>query len=354
MSDIAISNQQIDEPKYKNKGVATALLVSSVANSILSIPSSNVQKHMSKVLRLSHNDSVELSKATQEALKSTGLYDKGVRAYKVSTVSSLDSLKHAKNTDSNQINGLFSSLFGIKNIDPRVDLKARMALREELKDNFIYNALSKMFPKHIDKEQLIKLGVNFNLMQCKLGINAAYLPKANKIITPDKVLQTTVFHEIGHALNNNGSFLTKALQKCRLVAFLAPAAILLISLFNKKKVSDMNSENETSENKIQKTADKIKKHAPLLTALSMAPMVLEEGIASLRGQGVAKKLVQNGNLSKDIFKKIKLSHICSFSSYASAAVAAALACKAAICVKDEIQTKYEARKLEKENKNIEN
>ena len=34
-------------------------------------------------------------------------------------------------------------------------------------------------------------------------------------------------------------------------------------------------------------------------------MVLEEGIASLRGQGIARKLVQEGTLSKALFKKVK-------------------------------------------------
>ena len=40
--------------------------------------------------------------------------------------------------------------------------------------------------------------------------------------------------------------------------------------------------------------------------LSFMPMVAEEEIASLRGQKVAKKLVNNGNLSKELFKKLSL------------------------------------------------
>ena len=82
----------------------------------------------------------------------------------------------------------------------------------------------------------------------------------------------------------------------------------------------------------------------------MAPMLLEEGLASLRGQNLAKNLVKEGTLSKELFKKIKLTNLGGFSSYATAILASIITCEVAIKVKDKIQQKYEekrALKLEK-------
>ena len=79
----------------------------------------------------------------------------------------------------------------------------------------------------------------------------------------------------------------------------------------------------------------------------MAPMLLEEGLASLRGQNLAKNLVKDGTLSKELFKKIKLTNLGGFTSYATAILAAIVTCEVAIKVKDKIQQKYEDKKMRK-------
>ena len=185
-----------------------------------------------------------------------------------------------------------------------------------------------------NKEQIAKL----QALIFKEGNNACYLPKANKIITPDKSLQTSVFHEIGHALNNNGGIILKTLQKARPISTKVPGLILLISLFNKRKATDKPQKNDS---KIQKGADFVKRNAGILTAISFMPMVLEEGIASIRGQKLAKTLVKSKDLSKDIFKKIKITNLYGFTTYSLAAIAGYIGVKLAIKVKDTIQTNYE-------------
>lgn len=182
-----------------------------------------------------------------------------------------------------------------------------------------------------------------------MGLNACYLPKANKIITPDKHLQTSVFHEIGHALNANGNILTKGLQKCRPLAKFVPTIVLLVSLLNKTPKNANNSEENKSEGILKKTANGIKNHAGLISGLAIAPIVIEEGLASLRGQKLAKGLVKEGKLSKELFKKIKLTNLGDFTSYASLLVATVIAINAAIKAKDKAQQKYEDKIMAKNN-----
>ena len=148
---------------------------------------------------------------------------------------------------------------------------------------------------------------------------------------------------MGHAINANGNMILKSFQKFRLFATILPHAIFMISILNKRKATDEQQENDS---KPQKAADFIKRNAGKLTALSFLPMVIEEGVASLRGQKVAKKFVENGDLSKEMFKKIKLTNLCGFSSYALKAISSALAVVFAIKVKDKIQTDYENQKLQ--------
>lgn len=81
--------------------------------------------------------------------------------------------------------------------------------------------------------------------------------------------------------------------------------------------------------------------------LSFMPMVAEEEIASLRGQKVAKKLVNNGNLSKELFKKIKLTNLSGFATYALTAIATGVGTYLAVKAKDSIQAKYKQKKIEK-------
>ena len=140
----------------------------------------------------------------------------------------------------------------------------------------------------------------------KTNAAVGFLPNTNKIIIPEDALQASVFHEMGHALNANSSKILKTFQKTRVASAVVPLAVLLISLLNKRKTTD---ETKETDSPIQKGADFVKRNAGKLTFLSFAPMLFEEGLASLRGQGIAKKFVQDGSLSKEIFKKCGIMEI---------------------------------------------
>ena len=342
--------QQPKEPKFRNKGIIRAAYVPALVGIPAGIINCNALEFMKKTSAISKADSIELSKAVQEGLKQTGLYDKGVRVYKIKENPVLsNAIKGCKEFLSKILTGkaeakdledfldIYKNLFSFD----KKDRKALEALIENMKPS---KKMSKLEKDELSKSIAI-LKAQIKAISYKEGNNAGYLMNANKIITPDKSLQTSVFHEMGHALNNNGGIILKGLQKySSLAAAIVPSAVLLISLFNKRKTTDKPQENDS---KIQKGADFVKKNAGIIAGLSFLPMVLEEGIASLRGQKVAKNLVKDNILSKDLFKKIKLTNLGGFSTYAPAAVIAGIGTHLAIKVKDNIQAKYEEKKMQK-------
>lgn len=328
-------NGKKSEPKIRNRGFNRAQCVASAVSLPASAAGLGIVAGMRQVSKLSKGESIELSKAVQEGLKTSGLYDKGVRVFKMQELP-MPSLK-SKDAWKSLAESILKT--------DKKDKKAMTALTDEIKSSKLFKKLlnSKIIQESgVDPNDVMKTSILAQKLQFKAGINACYLPNVNKIITPSKSLQTSVFHEMGHALNANGGAVLKALQKMRPVAMILPGIILAVSLLNKQKVNDETDPNASA---VKKGANFVKRHAGLLTGLSFAPMVLEEGLASLRGQGIAKKLVQNGTLSKDILKKVKLTNLGGFASYALAAVGAILATKAAIAVKDKIQAKYEAKKI---------
>ena len=328
-----IKDKYYQRQAKKNKGFVAAQTASSLVSLPVSALSIASLAGMRKISEISQADSVELSKAVQKGLKDSGLYDKGVKVFKMKEIPLPKTMEDITKFLTSGVE------YGKK------DKKALEALATELCSGATMKKLKKLMPD-FDIKDVIKL--NPNALQFKLGINAGFLPKANKIVTPSKHLQTSVFHEMGHALNANGGKLLKALQKARPVAMIVPTVILLVSLLNKRKTTDAP---QAGDNAIQKGADFVKKNAAGLTALSMLPMLLEEGIASLRGQGIAKNLVKSGDLSKALLKKVRLTNLGGFASYALAVVGAALAAKTAVVVKDKIQAKHEAKVAEKLNNN---
>ncbi len=357
MLSLSNTSQEIKEPKYANKGYIRGTYVQSLAMLPTSLASLGILNGMKKLSQLTPADSVEIKKAAQEGLKRTGLYKKGVRTYTIQESSILNQLKEqSKNlfkkaitrepVSESVINNYIENAKNAISYN-RKDVKALMAIREEilLSRKSFAKFLSKQ-PKDF-RDTILSIGAKISGLQYKEGSNAAFLPHANKIILPSKSLQTSVFHEMGHALNANGGVLLKTLQKMRPMAKIVPAIVLTLALLNKRKTTDEKLENNSLKNRVQNVKDGIKKNAGIITAASMLPMVLEEGIASIRGQGVAKKLIKEGLLSKKLLNKIRLTNLGGFATYTLGMVGAAFATKIAIDVKDKIQANYEQKKLAK-------
>ena len=148
----------------------------------------------------------------------------------------------------------------------------------------------------------------------KAGANAAFFPKANEIVVNSKNLYTTVYHEMGHAMNKNGNWFTKGLQKARAitpfgVSIFAPV-FLAVGLFHKVD----KTKPQEQKGAIEKTLDFVSDNAGKLTLASYIPMLAEEGLASVRGLKQAAK-----HLPKSTVGKLAKNYTVAWSTYAGVA-----------------------------------
>lgn len=117
------------------------------------------------------------------------------------------------------------------------------------------------------------------------GLNAFFIPKMNKIKMNDKSLYSSVFHEIGHALNFNSSKSMKFIQNIRTISTISLPVIGISSLFLRLFHNKKQSENKT---KWEKTKDFISNHSGKILFLTFSPILIEEGVASIKGIKLAK------------------------------------------------------------------
>ena len=181
------------------------------------------------------------------------------------------------------------------------------------------------------------------LAAIQAGENAAYTPKdimgilfgkkvkvmdGNTILMPKKGMATASFHEIGHALNHNFSKSGKFLQKLRPVSMYAPLAIMAFAACTKNSKSKNEGEDLST---VQKTKNFIRNNAGKLSFLATVPMLIEEGMATIKGQKLAKSL-----LSKDMLKAVSKNNKIAYLTYLSTAVCAGLSAFAATKIKDKM------------------
>lgn len=184
-----------------------------------------------------------------------------------------------------------------------------------------YNAgkMAKVMP-----QKLKQLYIGNIAKSIKNGENACYLPSVKKIVTPqDGGLVLSVFHETGHAMNANMSKIGSLLQKSRSLSALA-VPILLIALIKDKK-----QEGEEPKGKLDKAGDFVKNNAGKLAFLSFMPTVIEEGLASFKGNKMAKEL-----LDPSLAKKVAKTNALGFATYVIGAAAAGLGVYCASKIRD--------------------
>ena len=136
----------------------------------------------------------------------------------------------------------------------------------------------------------------------------------------------TTFHEIGHSINVNDKGLKNILIRSRRFPVVAIPAILGIGLVTPKR-----EEGDEYKDPIGKLSAFIKKYCGLLSGLSMLPVVIEEGIASINGAKLAK-----GVLNKKMYNKLNKLNTMSFCSYALGAATTAVCTALAVYIKDRV------------------
>ena len=155
--------------------------------------------------------------------------------------------------------------------------------------------------KVVPKKSKINKRLNENYFHTfNEGSNAVYIDggkKGKAVIVSEKQLHNNVFHELGHAMNANGNVITKSLFKSKILSPYGVPLIMPILLANALWHKD-SDKNKNDEKIMDKTRNFLAKHAVGLTALSLAPMVAEEGLASIRGLRAASKYLPKESVRK--------------------------------------------------------
>lgn len=148
------------------------------------------------------------------------------------------------------------------------------------------------------------------------GGNAAFVNKNNTAYIGEKGAYSSVFHELGHALNHNSSKLMKFMQQARtLTPYNVPVVglgLFAASLFHTVKPESKDHPKSGWE----KTKDFVKNNAGKITFATFLPTLIEEAAASVKGIKMAKKYLKPEQL-----KQLAKNYTGAYSTYAIAAVA---------------------------------
>lgn len=214
----------------------------------------------------------------------------------------------------------------------------------------VLNKLTNLGKKGVKIHNYQKAGINITgvpdrvleitnpLFATAKGKNALFLNKAipaanlaaNSVVINKDKLSLAAFHELGHAYNFNNSKFWKAMQNLRTPSIaLAGAFALLPALV--KEIKPKDGEELTTKEKIN---NGLRKASPALAFLSMTPMLLEEGKATLRGNKWAKEL-----LNPEMYKKVVKSNRYGYFSYMATAASFALIAFVGKKVKDKMADK---------------
>ena len=182
------------------------------------------------------------------------------------------------------------------------------------------------------------------IVSVKKGVNAFFLPKdvknifglviypKNTILIPEKDISYALYHELGHSHNFNISKFGRFLQQCRPLSMYLPALIALYGAFSRKSKPEDGKELTAA----QKTNNFIRDNAGKISFFVTIPMLLEEGLATKKGLGWAKKY-----LSPENFKQVKKGNLIAYTSYLLTAASMGLASWFAVKVKDKLIAKRE-------------
>ena len=177
------------------------------------------------------------------------------------------------------------------------------------------------------------------IKQIEQGFNAAYFPLgipnklgANTILMSEKGVPFLAFHEIGHAMNFN---LSKASKTLYYVAKFLPQLAPLIALYG---IFTKKSENEDGKEltKGQKVNNFIRNNAGKLAFGAMVPQLIEEGLATIKGQKLANKM-----LSPELAKKVLKGNATCYLTYLLSAIGIGLATWGAVKIKDKLVERKE-------------
>lgn len=125
-------------------------------------------------------------------------------------------------------------------------------------------------------------------------------------------------------MNRNFSKIGKTLQHIRGTFTMLAGILPTVALLTNKR-----TEANPPKNAWQKTTTFIKENVGKLVAFAFVPTIVEETMASVKGQKLAKTV-----LSKDLMKNVSKLHMLGFASYVGVATISGLSAFAANKVRD--------------------
>ena len=283
------NNNNAYDKKLESKAILAGAAASSICGIIGSLPSQAILENMQKMNgELSTSQISDIRNALSKGLEQSELLKKGVKFIEIA-VQEPKTLKEKMLAG----NPLFATLFG-KNAC------FVQKLPKTLKIKYIEDGVEKVAEK-------------------------------NMILAPQNKMVYSWFHEMGHALNFNNGGYAKFLQKLRVPAQVAAVVIPVVALLSKKR----NENGEKPLSAYDKTINFIRNNAGKLTFLCFVPALIEEGLATAKGQKWAEKLLSS-DVTKNMLKHNKLA----FLTYVLCAVTSGYAAYAGVKAKDKyIETK---------------
>lgn len=136
--------------------------------------------------------------------------------------------------------------------------------------------------------------------------------KPNSIVV-EKNNYSSLFHEIGHAIEENKTNVFKWLQRGRgNYTILSLALYTLLSQNQKPQNYDDDDENQGIGGKIRNFLSKSNAVIPLL---AFSPELITEGKASQTGLKFLKEKLGKGEITKELYKNIRRSYLTCFATY---------------------------------------
>lgn len=213
------------------------------------------------------------------------------------------------------------------------DLGVKIKYLEPLAENEKPNSFLEKIVHKFDIIKQIQNGKNAGFLNADLkGVdlttgNPVLMEKGNTILMPKKEMSLLAFHEMGHAINFNKSAIGKALQKIRPACIYLSAIPVLYGVFTKQEVAKDNEELSMK----QKTKNFFRDNAGKLTFIATLPIIIEEAMASYKGEKIAEKM-----LPKELLGKLSKTNKFAFMSYIGMATFAGLGAYAGVKIKDKL------------------
>ncbi|MBO5447086.1 hypothetical protein J6A34_06230 [bacterium] len=157
--------------------------------------------------------------------------------------------------------------------------------------NFISRLYNKYMKRIVMKDNLISHN------QVLEGTNAFYWVKKGAVVVNMEKKPTYLFHEFGHAIDYSNKYLAQSMSSLwrnkRFKNILFSTVMLTALLTNPKSKEDL----EHASNR-EKFVQSVKKNSGLILGAYLLPSTLEECLANINGQKLAKEFVPKAHMPK--------------------------------------------------------